>query len=240
MKQSGRGWRETYMWSLAPEDEDEVERFSSYSSVLLLLLSVSAWCWSWMTKTMVQMCWLDKASYSLSLFVFFCVKSPLFVCSPLFFSSSFFSRSLSLSLVQSPVLVFVRPLVFFFFSLGLSLSLVQSPVLVFVRLLVFFFFHLSFRSASLVLWCSSPCVLCFFLSSQFSSSSVCLYFFLFVPCVFFLFRFVICPLLPPLLLLCWGLSLAFIKPEKVLCPGLQKWRASWRREIVASGRASWV
>jgi len=122
MKQSGRGWRETYMWSLAPEDEDEVERFSSYSSVLLLLLSVSAWCWSWMTKTMVQMCWLDKASYSLSLFVFFCVKSPLFVCSPLFFSSSFFSRSLSLSLVQSPVLVFVRPLVFFFFFVSPSVQ----------------------------------------------------------------------------------------------------------------------
>ena len=45
-------------------------------------------------------------------------------------------------------------------------------------------------------------------------------------------------LFPPLP--CWGLSLAFIKPEKVLCPGLQKWRASWRREIVASGMASWA
>jgi len=127
------------------------------------------------------------------------------------------------------------------FSLGLSLSLLSSLQFLFLFVLWFsFFFRLSFRSASLVLWCLSPCVLCFFLPSQFSSSSVCLYFFLFVPCVFFLFRFVICPLLPPLLLLCWGLSLAFIKPEKVLCPGLQKWRASWRREIVASGRASWV
>jgi len=29
-----------------------------------------------------------------------------------------------------------------------------------------------------------------------------------------------------------GLSLAFIKPEKVLCPCFQKRRASWRREIV--------
>jgi len=35
-------------------------------------------------------------------------------------------------------------------------------------------------------------------------------------------------------------SLDFIKPEKVLCPDLQKWRASWRREIVASGMASWA
>ena len=43
------------------------------------------------------------------------------------------------------------------------------------------------------------------------------------------------PCFPPA---CWGLSLAFIKPEKVLCPGLQKWRASWRREIVATGMAS--
>jgi len=46
----------------------KVERFSSYFSVLLLLVSVSAWCWSWMTKTMVQMCWLDKASYFFSVF----------------------------------------------------------------------------------------------------------------------------------------------------------------------------
>jgi len=34
-----------------------------------------------------------------------------------------------------------------------------------------------------------------------------------------------------------GLSLAFIKPEKVRCPCLHKWWASWRREIMT---ASWV
>jgi hypothetical protein len=39
----------------------------------------------------------------------------------------------------------------------------------------------------------------------------------------------------PLLSFC-----AVFLPEKVLCLCLQKWRASWRSEIVASGMASWA
>ena len=61
----------------------------------------------------------------------------------------------------------------------------------------------------------------------------------FAPC-FFLFQcpvllvfhsFSVSSVLPPLL---WGFSLAFIKPEKVVCSCLQKWQASWRREIVGA------
>jgi len=83
-----------------------------------------------------------------------------------------------------------------------------------------------------------------------ASSSVSLFLFLFV-CVFGLLSFFLCfsvslrffrpcffrslPFVPFFFFL--GLSLAFIKPEKVWCPCPQKWWASWRREIMA---ASWV
>jgi len=76
---------------------------------------------------------------------------------------------------------------------------------------VSFFVCLCFRSPELL-----PLFLCFF--AFFSS-------------VFFSFSAV------RALLFFLGLSLAFIKPEKVWCPCLQKWWASWRREIMA---ASWV
>jgi hypothetical protein len=54
-----------------------------------LSLSVSAWCWSLMTKNMAKMCWLAKANFSPSMFLYL-LYAPVvffFFCS---FSSVFF------------------------------------------------------------------------------------------------------------------------------------------------------
>jgi len=71
---------------------------------------------------------------------------------------------------------------------------------------------------------------CFCFGSSFPFSTLYFFGLCFVCSVFLRFSSKIPPSFP-------GLSLAFIKPEKVWCPCLHKWWASWRREIMT---ASWV
>jgi len=141
---------------------------------------------------------------------------------------------------------------------------VLSPVLLFRFLLcpcIFDFFLLcsmpsfsisgSSSLTPLLLACSSQSPLVLFpplifgpsssVAEAFSGFCLSLYsrFFLSIFSVFFFCFWVnfSVPSPPKSSLLFPGLSLAFIKPEKVWCPCLHKWWASWKREIMT---ASWV
>jgi len=128
--------------------------------------------------------------------------------------SSCLQASFLILALSFSIVLFLFPLLCSVLSVLLTLSLyvlqLVPPVFVSVRALPLHFF----------LWFSPP--------ASPARLWICAFCFVFFP--------PLCSASP----FCWGLSLAFIKPEKVLCPDLQKWLASWRREIVASGMASWV
>jgi len=134
--------------------------FLLLSFVLLLFslsLSVSAWCWSLMTKNMAKMCWLDKANFSPSMFLYL-LYAPVvfffFVPSPQSFSFSFISTGKpSVHSVFALVFVLCSPLPPLLASFPVCLS--SSP----------FSFVYSFLSSSICLFiflCSPLLVLSFF------------------------------------------------------------------------------
>jgi len=157
----------------------------------VLSLSVSAWNWSLMTKTMAQMCWLAKATFSSSQFLSLLhapVSSLLFCVLCSFVSIVWFFFGL-LSVLSVCLCYRPPPLCFQFPGSSFSPPLFVSMfffVPVIVLFLWFFCLHVS-----LCLRLPAPPLLS--LSTVFFGFS----------------RLLVC-----------GLSLAFIRPENAMCSKL--------------------